>query len=118
MKQNKDNLAYIRHIKDAVEKILEYTSEHTLNDFKENEWDQDAVMRNLEIIGEVAARIDNDFKLANPDIAWKEMKDMRNVLIHDYTEVDVQLVWRTITEDIPTLHKKILKLLNSDNTSK
>ncbi len=77
MKQNKDNLAYIRHIKDAIEKILEYTSNHNFRDFTENEWDQDAVMRNLEVIGEASARIDADFKANCQSIEWKEMKDMR-----------------------------------------
>lgn len=68
-------------------------------------------MRNLEIIGESAARVSVDFKADNPTIEWKEMKDMRNILILDYSEIDVPLVWQTITEELPLLQKKILQLL-------
>ena len=110
MKHQKDDLIFLKHINDAIEKILEYTSKNDFEIFIESDWDQDAVMRNLEVIGEAAARISNEFKLNHPIIEWKEMKDMRNVLIHDYSEVDAQLVWQTITEDIPSLHKKITQL--------
>ncbi len=111
MNSQKDNLVYLRHIKDALGKIEDYISNHTENDFKENEWDQDAVMRNLEVIGEASARISDDFKKENHSIEWKEMKAMRNFLIHDYSEIDVNLVWQTISEDIPSLQKKILQVL-------
>lgn len=68
MKQNKDNTAYVKHIRDAVEKISFYTSHKSYDDFVNNEWDQAAVMRYFEIIGEATSHIDQEFKDKYPEV--------------------------------------------------
>lgn len=106
----KDDLAYIEHILDCIRKIKEFTSGLSLKDFSVNELVQDAVMRNIEIIGEASNKISSDTKQIYYEIPWKEIAGMRDKLIHDYLGVDVEVVWRTITEDIPTLEKQIKEI--------
>ena len=106
----KDDLAYIDHILDCIRKIKEFTTGLSLKDFSVNELVQDAVIRNIEIIGEASKKISSDTKQIYYEIPWKEIAGMRDKLIHDYLGVDVEVVWRTITEDIPTLEKQIKEI--------
>ena len=72
---------------------------------------QDAVIRNLEIIGEAAKKIDKEFKNKYPNIEWKKITGMRDVLIHDYMGVDVVIVWMVIKNRLPQLKKWMNKVL-------
>jgi uncharacterized protein with HEPN domain len=103
----KDDLAFIEHILLCIEKIQEYTKDLTDQDFKNNELIQDAVIRNIEIIGEATKKIAKDLKSQYREIPWKEMSGMRDKLIHDYFGVDVDVVWKTVNEDIPYLKSLI-----------
>ncbi len=71
----------------------------------------DAVIRNIEIIGEAASHLPDEFKELHIDIPWYQMKGMRNMLIHEYFGVDIDVLWKTIQEDLPVLKIKIQKLL-------
>ncbi|HOG57257.1 MAG TPA: DUF86 domain-containing protein [Bacteroidales bacterium] len=106
----KDDLVYIEHILDCIRKIKEFTNGLSLKDFSVNELVQDAVIRNIEIIGEASKKISSDTKQIFYEIPWREIAGMRDKLIHDYLGVDVEVVWRTITEDIPTLEKQIKEI--------
>ncbi len=99
----KTDIAYIEHILLCIKKIEEYTKELDRNGFSENELIQDAVIRNVEIIGEATKKISTDLKSQYREIPWKEMSGMRDKLIHDYFGVDVDVVWKTVKEDIPFL---------------
>jgi uncharacterized protein with HEPN domain len=72
---------------------------------------QDAVIRNVEIIGEATKKISADLKSQNGEIPWKEMSGMRDKLIHDYLGVDIDVVWRTVQEDIPLI-KSLIQNIN------
>ena len=106
----KDYLVYIEHILDCIRKIKEFTNGLSLKDFSVNELVQDAVIRNIEIIGEASKKISSDTKQIFYEIPWREIAGMRDKLIHDYLGVDVKVVWRTITEDIPILEKQIKEI--------
>jgi len=103
----KDELVFIEHILLCITKIEEYTKNISAQDFNNNELIQDAVIRNIEIIGEATKKISKDLKLQYRDIPWKEMSSMRDKLIHDYFGVDVDVVWKTVKEDIPYLKSLI-----------
>lgn len=111
MRKNKDNFVYIRHIRDAIEKIFVYTQEHDYEYFLEHDWDQAAAFRFFEVIGEATNNIDKDFKEKYPEIEWRAMVGFRNFLIQDYADVEIEVVWKTMMIDIPILRKKIEKLL-------
>lgn len=106
----KDDLAYIEHILDCIRKINEFSQGLSLKQFKSNELVQDAIIRNIEIIGEASKKISSDTKQAYNNIPWREISGMRDKLIHDYLGVDVSVVWNTIKEDIPTLEKLISEI--------
>lgn len=101
---------YKHHIVDAAEKIRTYVSDVNLDQFAHNQLLIDAVLRNLQIIGEAAKRLSEDFKNSKKEIPWKKVTGMRDVIIHDYTDVSIKIVWDTVTVDLPPLEK----LLRSD----
>jgi len=71
---------------------------------------QDAVVRQLEIIGEATKRVSKELRSKHPDIPWSDMAGMRDVLLHDYIDVDLGVVWKTASENIPDLKALIIKL--------
>ena len=106
----KDDLAYVEHILDCIRKIKEFSEGLSFKEFSSNELVQDAIIRNIEIIGEASKKISSDTKQIYFEIPWKEISGMRDKLIHDYLGVDVEVVWRTIKEDIPILESQIREI--------
>ena len=110
----KDDLTYIEHINECIDKIKRFNSQLTQENFNNNEIVQDAVIRNIEIIGEAAKQISYQFREQYTDIPWKEITGMRDKLIHDYMGVDTEIVWNTVRTDIPYLKNCFIKTnLNS-----
>ncbi len=109
----KDNFIYIEHIKTCAEKILFYTNNLNEQQFLENELVQDAVIRNLEIIGEATKQLSIDFREAHKAIPWKDIAGMRDILIHDYIGVDLWAVWTTVENYIPELIEKLEFILKN-----
>lgn len=109
----KDDLVYIRHIFDALEKIVDYTKELSENDFISSPKTQDAVIRQLEIIGEATKHISKNFRDKNSEVPWKKLAGLRDKLIHDYMGVDIPAIWKSIENDLPPLRMQIDKLRNS-----
>jgi len=73
----------------------------------------DAVVRNLSIIGEAVKNIPREIKVKNPDVAWNEIKGMRNKVVHEYFGTDEEILWKTIQDDLPIFKKQIAKLLKT-----
>ena len=106
----KDDSIYIDHILNSINRILDYIAGKDRESFEDDLVTQDAVVRQLEIIGEATKRVSKDFRSNHPDIPWSDMAGMRDVLIHDYIDVDFGVVWKTASEDIPRLKILMLKL--------
>ena len=81
-----------------------------MDDFLSNEEKQDAVIRNLEVIGEAAGKLPESIRNAAQTIEWHKIIGLRNILIHEYFGVDIDMLWRTIQDDLPNLHKEIQKI--------
>ena len=106
-------LAYLDHILQAVQRIARYTKGMTEDGFSASEMAQDAVIRNIEIIGEAArniARHHPDFEGSHPEIPWESIYLMRNRVAHGYFSVDLEIVWRTLQRDLPELERQVLQL--------
>ena len=88
----KNDLAYINHILNCIRKINKFSKGLTLKEFSNNELIQDAIIRNLEIIGEASKKISSETKKTRHEVPWKEIAGMRDKLIHDYLGVDVKVV--------------------------
>ena len=111
----KSDEPYIRHILEAIALIEEYVKGLNREEFiKGNKkMVQDAVVRELEIIGEAIKNLSDQIKKSNSNLPWRDIGDMRNKLIHEYFAVDLNVVWGVIENDLATLKKTIQKLLKS-----
>ena len=106
----KDPMVYIDDIRDSIEAIKRYTASLAKEDFFSSTEKQDAVYRRLEVIGEAANRLPEEFRNQYPLIPWNKIVGMRNVLIHDYDSIDLDLVWETIRRDINKLEEYITSI--------
>ena len=101
---------YLDDIQRSMELALSFTTDMSLADFRDDEKTQYAVIRCLEVIGEAAKRIPEEFRQGHPDIPWKSMAGMRDRLIHGYDVVDSEIVWVTVRDTIPAILQMIAQL--------
>jgi uncharacterized protein with HEPN domain len=99
----KSDSTYLAHIREAIETIQDYLEGLSYEQFESNKMAMDAVVRELEIIGEASNNLSADFRARHPDMLWRRMKDMRNFLIHEYFGVNAKVVWDTCKNDLPSL---------------
>ena len=107
----KDLRVYLDDVIESSRLIAKYIDGKTKQEFDETEAIQDAVIRRLEIIGEAIKRLPMDFREQHSEIEWKKATGLRDILIHNYDEVETKQVWFTITEVLPPFTIKIEKLL-------
>lgn len=98
---------YLLHILEAINKIEYYLGNLTHDQFIVDEKTTDAVIRQFMVLGEAVSRISDDFREKYSEIPWHLATGMRNRLVHDYLEVDVEVVWETATKDLPQLKKQL-----------
>lgn len=102
---------YIQDIFDSIEKIETYITGVSFEKFEKDDKTIDAVVRNIEIIGEAARNIPKELADKAPEIPWRRMSDTRNRVLHEYFGVNLEILWQTITEDLPPLKEQIKHLL-------
>ncbi len=102
---------FLTHILESTQFILKWTEGINFEKFVQDEVLQNAVIRKLEIIGEASTKISTPFKDRHLNFPWREMKAMRNKLIHEYEGVNLRTVWLTIKNDLPQLSKSIRDFL-------
>jgi uncharacterized protein with HEPN domain len=102
----------IQDILDRIRRIERYTAGMTLESFEADERTIDAVVRNLEVIGEAARHVPEDVLLRYPGIPWAEMRGMRNLLIHEYFGVSLPILWHTVRHNLPPLVGNLQQILD------
>lgn len=112
----KDDRLHLIHMQERIELIQSFTVEG-YEHFSQTSLNQEAVLRCLEVIGEAARRLSDDFRAAYPDIPWGQMIGLRNKLIHNYDTVTLKIVWNIIQEDLPPLYQQVKAILDAEDKS-
>lgn len=114
-KIRKDNLVYVDDILSAIKKINKFCKGIEKYDFMKNELLMDAVVRNLEIIGEASSKLTTSFRERYKEIEWRKIIGMRNRIIHAYDTVNFEIVWDVVREDLPELRKKLKAIISAQS---
>lgn len=112
----KDFRVSLDDIVSSCDKIDQYLQGKDKEDLEVSSELQDAVIRRLEVIGEAVKRLPQEFRNQHADISWKEAAGMRDVLIHAYDEVDLDQVWVTVQNVLPSFKESIHKLLQENSS--
>ncbi|RJX26497.1 MAG: DUF86 domain-containing protein [Dethiobacter sp.] len=103
---------YLRDILDSIRKIEQYKAKVNQVTFKENELVQDGIIRNLEIIGEAVKKMPDSMKKTRAKLDWKKIAGLRDVLIHGYFTVDLDIVWDIVQNKVPELKDEVLAIIS------
>jgi uncharacterized protein with HEPN domain len=110
MKRN-DELLLLNDVLDAINRIESYVQEVSKDTFFEHLMMQDAVMHQIEIIGEASNRISDVFQEEHPELPWMQMRAIRNKIVHDYRGIELEIIWDTVTNNLPGLKTQVEHLL-------
>jgi uncharacterized protein with HEPN domain len=109
MAEERDEALYLEDIRDAVEKILRYTSGGR-DEFFSDSMRQDAVIRNLEVMGEAVRKVSTDTREAHPEVPWRQIAATRDRVIHGYFTVDLEIVWEIVETELPRLRQALTQI--------
>lgn len=107
----KDDKLYLIHMSECINRVNKYTTGGR-DEFMSQSLIQDAVVRNLQVMAESSKRISDERKNRHLEVDWQEISGFRNILVHDYLGVDLELVWNIVTNELPGLEMAILIMLN------
>ena len=111
MRRKRTYADYLRDMVEYAEKAERFTQGIGLADFQKDEQKVLAVVRALEVIGEAARQIPRSLRNRNPDIPWRQITGMRNIVIHEYFGIDTEVIWKTVREDLPPLRSAVARVL-------
>ena len=107
---------YLQDIWESTLAIEEYTQNLAEDEFYSNRQVQDAIIRRLEIIGEAVKNVDDDFRNKYPQIPWKKIAGMRDIIAHEYFGVKLERVWDVVRKDLPHIKQHMLLIMERENT--
>ena len=113
-KKARDYNLFLEDILAAIQKVERYVKNLTFKELCKKDMAIDAIVRNLEIIGEASKNVPEKVKRKYPFVEWKEAIGFRNVLVHDYFGIDLEAVWDTIKNNLPSLKENIKKVLEAE----
>ena len=105
----------LQHMLAAAERVIRYTSGKSFEDLKADDMMYYAVVKNIEIMGEAANLLSSEFVDSHPDTPWKQVRGMRNYIVHEYFQIDDVVVWGVVMEDITVLRQQIINYLDELN---
>ena len=106
-----EDVLYLRHMQDAILRIQSYVEGFDLEAFLQAPLHQDAVVRQLQIVGEASNKLSDGLRDSTPSVPWRTIRGMRNRITHDYIGVDLRIVWKTVDESLPGLLQEVQQLI-------
>lgn len=111
--EHKDNDVYLLHMRDCIDRIEQYLTGYDFEKFEQNIEKIDAVVRNIEVLGEAANNLSREFRSQNPQIEWRKIIGTRNRIVHGYASVDLEIIWSITQSDLPSLKAEITALISN-----
>jgi uncharacterized protein with HEPN domain len=112
MRPRREFIDYLRDIVDAIDKIERFTAGMSFADFVADDKTSFAVLRALEIIGEAAKKVPDSVRSRYSEVPWREMTGLRDKLIHEYFGVNLEVVWKTLQEDLPPVKPAVGRIVS------
>ena len=109
----RDFKLYLEDILEAVARIERYTAGQSFQQFSHDEKTVDAVVRNLEVIGEAVKRIPEEIRQKHPSMEWRKIAGLRDILVHEYFGIDAEIIWDIVQNKLPLLEQSVRSLLGS-----
>lgn len=110
MPESRRDIDFFDDILDGIRRVLDYSAGLTKEIFLSDNKTQDAVIRNLEVIGEATKRLTMEFRDSYPQIPWREMAALRDRLIHDYFGINTEILWEIVHQDLPDVLPTLLNI--------
>ncbi|MBD3203744.1 DUF86 domain-containing protein [Candidatus Woesearchaeota archaeon] len=110
----KDNNIFLKHILGNIEKIEDFSKNMSKEEFIKEDLKQYAIIRAIEVIGEAVKNLPSSFRKKYPDVAWKEIAGTRDIIIHQYFGIDLDIIWNIIKKELPVLKKEIKIILEKE----
>ena len=111
----RDSRLYLSDILDSSSAIQEFVKDLSFEEFCNDRKTYSAVIREFEIIGEGVGKLSDELKRNHPDVEWQDIRDFRNLLVHEYFGVDLEIVWKAIQEDLPLLMNTVRRILRPES---
>jgi uncharacterized protein with HEPN domain len=115
---DRDPSLFLKDIHTSTRKIISFTKDMSLKEFLKDDRTYDAVMRNLQIIGEAVKRLPAEYRLINKNVDWKKAAGLRDIVVHEYFGINKDIIWDVIQNKIPELEKEIKKILKEGKKKK
>ncbi len=111
----RDYKLYLEDMLEAIEKIQAYTEGVSLEKLQSNGMLQDAILHNLEIIGEAAKHVPDELKAKTPEMEWRKIVGLREIIAHEYFGISLEIVWDILQNKLPDLRSQVITFLKEEN---
>jgi uncharacterized protein with HEPN domain len=114
IRESRNQIYYLEDMLESMRRIQNYTEGLSFDEFTSSTLKMDAVVRNLEIIGEASKNVSENLKIKYPEIPWRSMYGLRNYMVHEYFGIDFENIWKIIKEELPNNSKDLDRIIESE----